>query len=258
MKPFASFIIGYHSARSDNLLQTLRFLLRESICKYSEIIIVCQDSPGEYEERIFDLIPVFKYLQFYSMELSCMQLPFVSNFGVDRSNSDRIILLESDRILPLGYFAKAIPQIEPGKCVTCTNMLKLTQTVSDSDIYHQNFLFNPEHRDLTMKKTGMRNVWSGNTGFWKEDFYKAGKMDEAYKGYGWADTDMTRTMQSIGVETIWREEVELHLWHPPATYGEGDQKQMFIDNGLYFCKKWDVPVPDWLQEEIVQQGKIFL
>ena len=84
-------------------------------------------------------------------------------------------------------------------------------------------------------------------------------MDESYKGYGWGDCDMTFATEAKGIKSIYKEGyTEIHLWHEAATYGSGDQKQMFIDNCLHFCKKWDQPVPRFMKEEIINHKKVKL
>jgi hypothetical protein len=180
-----------------------------------------------------------------------MQLPRLTNFGVAQCTSDKIIVLESDRILPNGYFDQVIEQLAPGVQITARNVLKLDKPYTDEEIISGSFQFKSEPRTET-NEIGTRNMWSGNTAFMKPDFEKSGKMDEEYKGYGWADNDMTATMEKAGVKSIFRTETELHLWHPGATYGKGDQEKMFIDNGIKFCKKWNKPIPLWLREKMAE------
>ena len=157
-----------------------------------------------------------------------------------------------------------IDQLEEGIQITTKNMIKFSRALTDEEIatgqwklpWNQNASYKEEHRSDT-NEVGRRNMWSGNTAFMKSDFEKAGRMDESYKGYGWADSDMTYAMETAGVKSVYRDELEFHLWHPSATYGEGDQKKMFIDNGVRFCKKWDKEQPAWFKREIVRhQGGV--
>ena len=186
-----------------------------------------------------------------------MCLPLLTNMGFEKRKSKKIIVLESDRILPSGYFRSVLDQLHEGIQITCKTMKKLTKPTSDEDIESGNFEYRNEYRDEG-NKIGLRNMWSGNTAFCASDYYKAGYMDESYVGYGWADSDMTNKMQSVGVQSIFRDEIELHLWHPPTTYGIKDQKELFINNGLLFCKKWNQPLPDWLRLEIAQHKKVII
>lgn len=259
----ATFIIGFHTARMDNLLQCLRFLARDhsEVVRESQLVTVCQNSclnlPHAQSLQFSNLRKHFKQADHYDLELDCMQLPVVTNYGVDRSQSDKLIILESDRILPAGYFSLVIDQLRPKTCITTTRILKLSKPASDDEILAGHYEFKEDCRSHA-NELGRRNIWSGNTALCKQDYFECGRMDTAYLGYGWADSDMTNTMHEYGVKSIFREETELHLWHPPATYGSGDQKRMFIDNGIRFCKKWDVSYPDWFKQEIANHRKVLL
>ena len=84
----------------------------------------------------------------------------------------------------------------------------------------------------------------------KQDYLDVGSMDESYVGYGFEDHDMTRKLEQNHIQAIFRPEIELHLYHERLTYGSGDQKKMFLDNGLRYCRKWKLPIPDCLRTEI--------
>ncbi|CAE7860203.1 unnamed protein product [Symbiodinium microadriaticum] len=251
----ATFVIGFHTQRFDNLLQTLRFLQKNhsDFIKHCQLVTVCQDevSRENVSEARLDTVTMvddedkgmavgeFNYWSRYfgrwdhfDLKVDCMQLPILTNFGVGKAVSDKIFLLESDRILPAKYFEYVHSVIEEGYQFTTKDMLKLLAPATDGEIENKNFRSKNENRSR-VAEIGMRSMWSGNTAFMKKDFYRAGKMDEAYKGYGWADNDMTLTMETAGVESIFSEEfVELHLWHPPATYdGTKDSKLLFVENG---------------------------
>lgn len=251
----ASFVIGFHTARIDNLLQTLRFLTKDhqEVVADSHLSMVCQDTIEILDPSLVNsldnLRDYFHKSVLLNLNLPYMQLPFVTNKAMHMTETDKVIILESDRILPKGYFAAVIEQLDEGKQITCCNMKKLTKPASDEEIETGSFEYRDESRDIN-NQIGVRNMWSGNTAIWKTDYYKAGQMDETYLGYGWADSDMTNRMERIGIQSIYRDEIEFHLWHPSATYGEGDQKQMFINNGLHFCRTWNIPLPPWFRQEI--------
>ena len=210
-----------------------------------------QDAFQRQQFNEFDKIrETFHRSSLINLSLKNMHLPFLTNIGIEDSENDKIIILESDRLLPKGYFASVLNELKEGVCITCKNMKKLAKTATDEEITNETFEFKDEWRSEDAQ-IGMRNMWSGNTAICKSDYYKAGKMDEAYIGYGWADTDMSNRMSEIGIKSIFRPEVELHLWHPLSTYGEGDQKQQFINNGVHFCKKWNAEYPEWFKQEIL-------
>lgn len=270
----ATFVIGFHTQRFDNLLQTLRFLKEnhEDFIKYCQLVTVCQDEVNKANISKAELdtatmivggdktmaIGEFNYWARYfgrwdhfDMKVECMQLPAISNFGVEKSVADKIFLLESDRILPRGYFQTVAEVLKSGYQITSRKMWKLLASTKDEQIKEDDFQHKDEHRSPSAD-IGQRSMWSGNTAFMKRDFYKCGRMDENYKGYGWADNDMTLTMEASGIRSLFQDgPPELHLWHPPITYdGEKDSKLLFVENGIRFCEKWNKPIPDWLQEDI--------
>lgn len=256
----ASFVICFHTARFENLLQTLNFLIKnhkETIAD-SELVTVCQDSIEFKEEPDLSFFlkntSLFKQYKHFNMEEEEMVLAKMINRGITSCSSNCVIVLESDRIFPAGYFASVIEQLKPKTCITCRKMKKLQIPVGDEQIENENFEFVEEYRSEE-NHIGARNMWSGNTAFWRDDFFEADMMDEGYVGYGWADSDMTNKMNEIGVKNIFRDEIELHLWHPPLTYGKADQKALFIQNGIRYCRKWNIEYPDWFKEEIKEHKK---
>lgn len=256
-----SFIICFHTARFDNLLQTLKFLSnyhKDTLIR-SELVTVCQNSI-EFENN--NLLTEFKNLtqsfqthKHFDLEIDEMKLAYMTNFGVSHASSQKICVLESDRILPAGYFEQVFEQLKPKVSITCRKMKKFKAPATDEQITNNEFEYNDEHRSEE-NNIGVRNMWSGNTAFWKQDFLEAEMMDEGYVGYGWADSDMTNKMNEVGVKNIFRDEIELHLWHPPQTYGKSDQKALFIQNGIRYCRKWGIEYPDWFKEEIAKHRKI--
>ena len=256
-----SFIIPFHTARFENLLQTLNFLMKDhkNLIEESELITVFQNSIY-FESKTLEFYfnaHKFKNLKHFNMEEEEMILAKMVNCGVRNATSNIVIVLESDRILPAGYFEQVFEQLKPNVSITCRNMKKLKSPATNEQIKNNEFEYNEEHRSEE-NNIGVRNMWSGNTAFWKQDFLDAEMMDEGYVGYGWADSDMTNKMKEIGVKNIFRDEIELHLWHPPQTYGKSDQKALFIQNGIRYCRKWRIEYPDWFKEEIFKHRKIMI
>ena len=252
----ASFVIGFHTARLNNLVQTLNFLNKwhPEVVSESQLVTICQN---ECEECSNQYTNHFKKWDHENLNLECMMLPKVTNRGIELCESDKIIILESDRILPQGYFHDVIADIREGVMITTDKMHHLIKPATDYQIEHNTYEYKDEAR-TQVNNIGQRNMWSGNTAIHKADFYKVGRMDENYVGYGWADSDMTNQMSKLGIKSIFRDEIELHLWHPKASYGTGDQKKLFVDNGVYFCKKWSIDYPIWLREEIGKLARILL
>jgi hypothetical protein len=179
-----------------------------------------------------------------------MHLPFLVNTGVKYARYNKLIILESDRILPKNYFEEILQELKLGVMITTKKMNKLTAKATNEEIINGTYDSYCDDRSTNVK-LGIKNMWSGNTACMKEDFENVGGIDEFYKGYGWADCDMTLAMEKTGVKSIYKENyTELHLWHEGQTYGEGNQKQMYFDNCLYLCKKWNKSVPVFIKKEM--------
>lgn len=242
----ASFIIRYHSARLSNLKQTLRFLSiwHKNLIKDCELITVCQDSMKEPLEATDWAVH-----KNFNLNLSEMSLPTVTNFGVSNSSCEKIVLLDGDRITPENYFCEVLERLESGLQICTKHMKRMIHEYSDEEIIGNNFEYENEFRNDDV--IGSRNTWSGNLCMMKSDYNKIGGMDEKYIGYGWEDNDMCMKCKQAGFKSIHIEnKSEIHLWHPRLTYGIKDQKQLFIDNGLRFCKKWNLPIPNIIREEL--------
>lgn len=240
----ATFLIAFHTRRIDNLTQTVRFLERfhPEVVSQSELILLCQDRCGFVDNG-------FAKSRTESMQLPCMQKSKMLNHGARIAQSDKIVVLDSDRILPAGYFCDVLYSLEPLTAITTKTMRRLLIAHSDQDILDGEYKFQVEERS-TSNHPYMRNLFAGNVALHKADYWAAGGMDEAYEGYGFEDSDMAQRLIRRKVQGVFRPEIELHLYHESQTYGEGDQKRMFLSNGVRYCKNWNLPVPPPLQKEI--------
>jgi cellulose synthase/poly-beta-1,6-N-acetylglucosamine synthase-like glycosyltransferase len=248
----ASFLIPFHSLRIDNVLQTIRFLKynHNEICQESELLLLCNDRCG--------YIPThFRKTSMICMKLPNMQKCKAVNEGVRRSESDVLIVLDSDRILPPGYFQDTIASLHPKTVISTHTTRRLKWMVKDQEIESDHLTYDVEKRSPLGDHFGM-SVFSGNATLFKEDYWRAGGMDEEYIGYGFEDSDMSMRLRRAGVQVLYRDEVEIHLFHPRISYGKEDQKKQFLDNGIRYCRKWKIPIPGKLRKEIGQYTKELL
>lgn len=245
----SSFLMYFHSYRIDNVLQTLRFMERNhpEVVADSELILLCQDRIGKIPSG-------FASTHTVSLNLPNMQKCKAINHGARMATADKLVLLDSDRILPSGYFRSVLFGLKLRTVVSTRITHKLREMAPDAHIIRDDFRYYINDRKPVDTPYAL-TVFSGNAALYTEDYWRAGGMNEDYIGYGFEDSDMSCRLKRAGVEAVLRDEVELHLYHRGDTYGEGDQKHMFLTNGLKFCRDWRVPIPPQLQQELNEYTK---
>jgi hypothetical protein len=248
----ATFLIAFHTRRIDNLTQTVRFLSKNhpDVVAESEVIFLCQDQCGFVDND-------FAKSRMVNLRFSCMEKCKALNQGVRESVSDRIVILDSDRILPPGYFSDVLRCLKPGTAVTTKLIHRVMHSSADVDIESGDYNFQLEHRSVSNDPYN-RNLFAGNVAIHKSDYWNAGGMDEEYVGYGFEDSDMAMRVVQSGIKPVFRSDAELHLFHEPATYGPTDQKKLFLNNGIRYCKNWNIPIPPPLQAEINAYTRRFI
>lgn len=220
---FCSVVIPFHSSRLDNLHQQLRFLREMK----DELILVCQDEIAEFPTEFFITKLINLKSDVYNRSKMC-------NVGVRAAQGERIVLLDSDRIMPFGYFRKVLKSLQPRECVTTKNLFACERAHTDQEIGQARVDVRPDFRSET-NEMHRKNMFSGNTVMFRQDYLDAGGMDERFAGYGYNDTDFTSTMMSRGVRMVFREERELHLWHPKD---RESVRLSAVHNGVRYCRKW--------------------
>ena len=119
-----SFIIYFHSSRLDNLSQTLRFLEYNEPNLDRELILVCQDQCDTN----------FKNATLIQLHLTTYHKAKMCNIGVQKANNDKIVILDSDRILPYRYFEKVDELIIDRTIISCDRHYKLSIPYTDAQI----------------------------------------------------------------------------------------------------------------------------
>lgn len=227
-----SFVYYFHTSRTENLRQSLRMLFkREKVV--GEVILVCNDQSDEE----------FEGCRLYNMNLSTYQKPKMCNLGVSLASHGVVAILDSDRVLPEGYFGSVLETMKRGQFVSCLNMWNLEDKCTDEKIDQGDFDYLPEERSEGWE-IRRKNLFSGNTTFFKDDYLSAGGMDESFVGYGFADNDMTLNVIRKGFSPTWRPETELHLYHEKTVLERGrmvgfdEYKRTSQSNLCRFLKKW--------------------
>lgn len=229
-----SFVIYFHSSRIENLKQTLRLLAVNEPCLASaEVLLICQDR--------CQLECPFEDTHQINLEWDSYQKPRMCNLGVSIAKHPKIVLLDSDRVLPDSYFTRQSESLAEGTFVSTRPLYSLCKPYSDEEILTGEVekigdFRSPENALLS------KNLFAGNTLFFKADYEKCGGMDESFVGYGHADTDMTRNVLSHDMEQVLLEEDELHLFHAKTVSWNGeivhDFQIMTAINAAKYLLKW--------------------
>lgn len=199
-----SFVFYFSSKRLDNLNQTLRFLKNRENLDENEVVLVCNDEINSNFS-----IPNYKII---NLNLQSYNKPKMCNVGISEASNKIVALLDSDRILPANYFKNNAKKLNSKEFISTTNLIKLIKDYSDEEIEQNKFEY---FEDAKSKKGEIlkKNLFSGNTLFFKQDYLDCGGMDESFVGYGFADNDMTLNVISKGYKAIWLKDLEMHLNH---------------------------------------------
>lgn len=243
---FVSFVIIFSSNRINNLNQTLRFLFKREIKLHqSEIVLACQDS--------CEVKSPFCNTKIINFGMDSYEKSYMTNRAVEQSSGEIVVLLDSDRILPKDYFFRAAKMIRQNTIITTERMYNLDKDYKDSEIENGEVAKTPDFRskELLGRK---KNTFAGNTVMMKSDFFG---YDESFTSYGFADTDMSRSALHRGMNVIYLEDEELHLWHPKEIYRKGELLEVKLfqiivaTNALRYCNKWNTPLDEGIKEVMV-------
>jgi hypothetical protein len=230
-----SFVIYYHSSRLANLKQMIRFLSRREDVGRTELVLVCQNS--------CDWVPSgFGAARSLSLGLPTYKKPVLCNRGVEASTGRITALLDSDRILPHGWFGRAAAEVRPGQVLTTLNLAWCARPYTDEEIEEGRIELIPDPKSPENDPL-RKNAFSGNTVMHRKDYLRV-KMDERFVSYGFADNDMVESCRSKGLSFVYRDEPELHLHHEKYVIVDGrevprsDFRLHTLLNGLKFSRKW--------------------
>lgn len=234
-----SFIIPYHPIRTDNLLQTIRFIEAREDLLDGELIVVCNTRNNT------SISSSFKDFSHIEANLPRYNKNTMLNMAINASKHEIIILLDSDRILPKGYFTRISKHINRGEVISTERLYNLKKPYSDQQIAIGAI---EKTEDFRSKDNKMRrkNLFSGNTVIWKKDLLDCGAFDEEYNGYGFADTDMTKTVMCHGMSPVFLNEDELHLYHDKlilwndSIISYEEFRVLTAINGMRYCAKWKI------------------
>lgn len=239
--PSLSFLIFCDSSRQDNLHQVLRFIIKRDykLIDRAEFIVVCQDQIQK---------PTILPIKLINLKMSYFNKPIMVNTAVKSASSDVIVILDGDRILPNEYFSRSLASFRQGRIFCPLNLYKLDKPYSDKEIEDRQYKRVEDFRSPEVIP-GRKNAFSGMVMMGKSDYWLAGGMDESLVGYGCSDTDFTMTCLKQGLEIVYTEDEELHLWHKVNMSYE-DFFSTNLKSACRFCRKWNVQVPDMFKSKI--------
>lgn len=180
--------------------------------------------------------------------------------GVFSSRNESILYMDSDRLLPKNYLSEVIKNVKDNTFVfTSTHFImhKVFSTElcyefleSENPFQNPNFLgaiqFDPRFKDPVHGPS--KNVMSGSTAFTKKTYMKLGGVDHWYCGHGaYADSDFHYQAYIAGCQFVDLKLPELHYMHSKSDVNGNklsneDLKLMYLENFMYYCNKWDVPL----------------
>lgn len=180
--------------------------------------------------------------------------------GVSTARHQKILYLDSDRILPKNYLSLIESRMEENAFLfTSRHFLALKEL---SKPLCSEFLENPDNVFMDERFLGAmrfearfqnpvhgpgKNVMSGNTAFTKKTYLRSGGVDKWYCGHGaFADTDFHMRAAQVGCKFIDLQVPELHCHH--SKQGESGEdlddktlRMAGLDNFIYYCDKWGLP-----------------
>jgi hypothetical protein len=182
--------------------------------------------------------------------------------GVFSAKFDKVIYLDSDRMLPKHYLQLAYDQIQEDlflftskhfavvtapTIAVCKKLLEASQI--EPLLMHPDYIgrFRYEVRHEQPFHGPGKNVMSGSVAFSKKTYFRLGGVDQWYCGHGaFADSDFHMQASVGGCGFVDLGIPELHYPHKKLENGSAlDDKALYrmsLDNFIYYCDKWQLPM----------------
>jgi len=175
-------------------------------------------------------------VRFTSQPHDGFRLARTRNAGARITESDYLLFLDGDCILPRDHVAAYLERRRPGRALLgyCARLPEDTTarldttTIASTDLAA---LAPASERQLLAKR--FRKAWwhaalrhpskprlaGGNCGMWRRDFEAVNGCDERFVGWGQEDDDLGLRLRAAGVrlESILDRTWSLHVWHPVDT-----------------------------------------
>jgi glycosyltransferase involved in cell wall biosynthesis len=175
-------------------------------------------------------------VRFTSQPHDGFRLARTRNAGARLTESDYLLFLDGDCILPFDHVAAYLARRRAGRALLgyCARLPEETSarldatTIATTDL---TALAPASERALLAKR--FRKAWwhaavrhpskprlaGGNCGMWRRDFEAVNGCDERFVGWGQEDDDLGLRLRAAGVrlESILDRTWSLHVWHPVDT-----------------------------------------
>ena len=193
--------------------------------------------------------------------------------GVFTSKNEKIVYLDSDRLLPFDYLSEVFQKLKDDVFLftslhfqmlkvfpinECKDFLKIVRETGFTGSEMMGSLRYEARYENPIHRPG-KNVMSGSTAFTKKTYQRLKGVDHWYCGHGaYADTDFHCSASVGGCQFIDLQLPELH-WPHDKKIGEKsltDKElwKMSTDNFIYYCVKWKIPLN--LAEDLAHQSGI--
>ena len=243
-----SILILYSTDRKKNLLQTLDFLKEMNGFDSCQVVISVD---GKINFNCdYEYVEVKRNHNFYCWKNSI-------EAGIEKSNNDKIIYIDSDRILPKNYFELISSKVDDKSFVFPKYLYQFLkdhdfETIkSVRDNFKENKHFVREDQRVysnPIDAIRRKNPMSGCVAFTKKGYYESGGFDGSFVGWGFPDIDFYMSAYNQKYNFIPIDCNELHLHHNYIdcnySYSRSLVRLMGLYNGVKFCKKWNLPIHD--------------
>lgn len=195
--------------------------------------------------------------------------------GVLTANNEKIVYLDSDRLLPTSFLELVNENVEDNLFIftsrhfqmrskptieQCKNSLQ-SESLADilCDPNMSSVLVYEERHGEPFHGPG-KNVMSGSVAFTRSTYLNTGGVDQWYCGHGaFADTDFHMQAVSNGCAFLDLDVPELHFPHDKLNEDKTklSDKELWrqsLDNFIYYCLKWSLPLV--LAEDMASRGGI--
>jgi len=181
--------------------------------------------------------------------------------GVLTSQNEKIVYLDSDRLLPSNFLELIYENLEDNLFLFTSFHFMMQQKISlekCKKILNSSAEQFKEELDLSFLRYeplqaepfhgSGKNVMSGCTAFTRKTYLKLGGVDHWYCGHGaFADSDFHMQAASAGCEFVDLQIPQIHFIHKKLDNNQNSLKDkdlwlLSLENFIYYCQKWKLPM----------------